>query len=63
LWIGIFSSWVLAAASLVADLLLSALLPIPSRLYRPVFEQRIAQIRASGQKDQAELLQWILRSS
>jgi hypothetical protein len=55
-------SWGVAAGLLVADFVLSSILPIPYRLYLPIFERRIAQIK---QKDSevADFLERLLGAS
>ena len=45
LYIAVSWSWWVALGLFVAELVLSAVLPIPSRLYLPLFRRRIEQLR------------------
>lgn len=48
-------SWGIATSLLVADFILSAVLPIPYHIYIPSFRKRIAQIRSQDPDTGAEL--------
>jgi len=62
LFIAFSWSWGFAAALLLADVVLSAVLPIPYSLYVPSFRKRIAQIKRYDE-GAGENLERILNSS
>lgn len=55
-------SWVVAGGLFVADLILSAILPIPYSVYVPVFRSRINKIKASD-VEAGHALEQMLNSS
>src|SRR5436190_489643 len=55
LYVALSWSWLLAIGLLVADTVLSAVLPIPYRAYVPSFRRRIAEIKHSSPETAAAL--------